>query len=291
MLTHTKSGLANEHLLYKSDFVVYLEGGKSYTKEEAFKGDSSNGTLDILFWERLFMHFAPNKRFKLKSVGSKTVVLEIAKEIVKNDIDNCLAGMDNEFDEILNKRIIHKNIFYTHGYSWENDVWSNSVVRDVIEHSSATRIPIEDIEKNLDDFERKIRIGVLADGMLFESGGDSFFNRDKGLLFCVDCKPRDLPCIKEDALLNRLAMKTIECRHIKQFEKKHHVDTLKLCYGHLLADYCCQVILHYLKNRLSISSPSNEILYRMGIVQYFDHHFQDSIQYAHYKSQFERLVS
>lgn len=92
MLIHSKSGLANEHLFYKSDFVVYLEGGEvSFTKEQVLDGGFSDSTLDILFWNRIFQHFAPSKTFKLKSVGAKLVVLEIAHEIVQNNIPNRLV--------------------------------------------------------------------------------------------------------------------------------------------------------------------------------------------------------
>lgn len=287
----TKSGLSNQHLFYDVDVVLYLEGGsKSFNKQEAYEDNYSNETEDIIFWKNIFDRFRTSTKIKYKSIGSKTTVKEIAIDIIEGDIKTVFVAMDNEFDEILNKRINHPNVFYTNGYSWENDVWGHQVIKKIIEELSAIKIDNNDIEENFANFLTRIKLAVYSDAYLFKSGS-SFFPRQQGLLFCVDCRPVDLPLVKTENIENKIVEKGLTRRKAIRYGNKEKLDPHKFCYGHFLADYCCQVIQHYLKKRHSLNSVQKDVMYRMGIKKHFELYFETSDAYTYYKERFEQNVA
>lgn len=283
----TTSGLNNQHIFHNVDFVVFVEGGTSYNKEEVYQGKYTDESEDVIFWRSVFKKFRSGKKIKFKSVGSKTTLKEIAIDVVDGKLTTVFVAMDNEFDELLNKRLPHPNVFYTHGYSWENDIWSSTVIKAVIQELSAVEIEGNDIETCFNDFLAKIKIAVFADAYLFKQN-TSFFPRKSGYMFCVDCRPIDLPEIKIDIIENKIIEKGITLRKAKLFGNKHSIDTLKFCFGHFLADYCCQIVLNYLKNRHSLTNLSKDFIYRLGIKKHFELIFDTGITYTHYKQQFDK---
>ena len=286
----TISGLNNQHLFHKVDLIVFLEGGStSYNKTEVEAGNYNEETDDIIFWKNIFTTFQ-NEKVKFKSIGSKTTIKEIAVDIINGKLTTVMVAMDNEFDEILNCRLKHKNIFYTYGYSWENDIWNDLVIRSVIEELSAVKIENNDIETNFKSFLSSIKTAVNADAYLFKKGG-SFFPRKKSSLFCVECKPVDLPFIKKSDIDARILSKGISRKNVNAFGKRYNITSLKYCYGHLLADYCCQLVMHYLKKRHTLPGINKDFVYRMGINKFFNNHFDMSDIYSHYKAQFDRNVA
>jgi hypothetical protein len=284
----TTSGLNNQHLFYDVDLIVFLEGGKtSYNKEQVYAGHFSEETEDIIFWRYIFKKFKAHKKIKFKSVGSKSTIKEIAIDIVNGNLTTVLVAMDNEFDEIFNQRIQHPKVFYTSGYSWENDVWNDIIIKAVIEELTAVNIENSDIEDNFKEFVSKLKIAVFADAYLFKSNS-SFFPRKTGYMFCVDCAPVDLPIIKENEIEKKIIEKGITKRKAMLFGNKNTIDTLKFCFGHFLADYCCQLVIHYLKKRHSLTNISKEFIYRIGIKKHFELVFDNAQTYNYYKQQFER---
>ena len=284
----TLSGINNQHLFYNVDLIVFLEGGStSYTKLEVYADKYNTETEDIIFWRNIFGKFATDKKIKFKSIGSKTTIKDIAIDIVDGNLKTVIVAMDNEFDEIFNQRLEHPNIFYTHGYSWENDVWNYNVIKGVIEELTAIKIESNDIELNFKQFLVKMKLAVYADGYMFKKS-NSFFPRKTGYMFCVDCTPVDLPLVKHLDLEAKFVSKGLKKSTVYSFGKKHSIETLKYCYGHLLADYCCQLIIHYIKKRHSLTTISKDIIYRMGINKYFLISFANTPIYEYYECQFKK---
>lgn len=285
----TLSGINNQHLFYDVDIVVFLEGGSnSYNKDEVYKGRYTSETEDIIFWKNIFNKFMAGKKIKFKSIGSKSTIKEIALDIVNGNIKTVLVAMDNEFDEILKQRIEHPQIYYTYGYSWENDVWNHQVIKGVIEELTAIEIDNDDIEINFKEFLKKIKIAVYADAYLFKKN-TSFFPRKTGYMFCVDCSPTDLPKIKKNDLNEKLKAKGLIRSTVYAFGRQNSIDILKLCYGHLLADYCCQLVIHYIKKRHALKTISKDIIYRLGINKFFLLSFNGHI-YDYYEQQFSKAT-
>ncbi|MDF3079166.1 MAG: hypothetical protein K0S09_3055 [Sphingobacteriaceae bacterium] len=284
----TNSGLNNQHLFYDVDLIVFLEGGKtSYNKTQVYAGNYSKETEDIIFWKNIFSKFKSGKKIKFKSVGSKTTIKEIAVDIIDGKITTVMVAMDNEFDEILNQRINHPNVYYTYGYSWENDVWNQNVIKSVIEELTAIKIDNSDIEANMTEFVSKIKLAVYSDAYLSKYNS-SFFPRQTGYMFCVECNPIDLPSIKDAEIEKKIVEKGITKRKATLFGNRYSIDTLKFCFGHFLSDYSCQLITHYIKKRHSLSNIPRDIIYRMGIKKYFEKHFDNGAIYDFYEQQFKK---
>jgi len=286
----TNSGLNNQHLFYNVDFVVYLEGGKtSYTKTEVYSGKYHEETEDIIFWTKVFKKFNEGKKLKFKSIGSKTTIKDISLDIINGQLKTVIVAMDNEFDELLNKRIAHPNVYYTRGYSFENDVWNASVIKGVIEALTAVEFETDEIELNFNDFLKKIQIAVYADYYMFKKAM-SFFPRKAGYMFCIDCAPVDLPKVKQVDLSTKLTTVGLKRNTIQAFGRRHSVDVLKFCFGHLLADYCSQVIIHYIKKRHSLSNLSKDIINRMAINFFFNNCFNSGEVFEYHEKQFQRNI-
>ncbi|OWK68836.1 DUF4435 domain-containing protein [Pedobacter sp. AJM] len=282
----TNKGISNLHLFYNVDVIVYLEGGsKSYSKHEVYQNSFSSDTEDIAFWSRLFKRYRSAEKLKYKSVGSKQTLKEIAEDLLSGAIDNIYIAMDNEFDEVHNKRIIHDNIFYTYGYSYENDVWNLQTVLTILEDLTATNVDYNYIEKGVEKFEKEIRKAVVADSYMFKKG-KSFFPRKKGHLFCVECNLDNLPIVKIAELNKMIINLSLNINTLKSHGYKNKIQVLKHCFGHLLADFFCQIINHYLKVKHGFASMRKEILYRMAIKSFFDKQYKNSDLEAYYQAQF-----
>lgn len=290
LFRRTRNGLNNQYLFYNVDITLYVEGGsRSYTKAEVISGLYNEETEDIIFWRSIFSEFKTSKRIKYKSIGSKKTVKEIAEDIVSGGLDKVMVAMDNEFDEILNNRILHSNIFYTHGYSYENDIWNIEVIKSVIEELTAVKIKNKSVELAFKAFLRLMKLPVYADGFLFKQNSTPFFPRQNGIMFCVNCKSNDLPDIRKDKIEDRLNSMGLFKKKLYSFGNKNKIDTHKFCFGHLLADYCCHIIIGYIKKEHSLNAPRKEILYRMGIRKYFQLCFINSPLYTYYSCQLSRV--
>lgn len=284
----TLNGLKNQHLFHDVDIIVFVEGGsQSFSKSEVYSGQYNSETDDIIFWRNIFTEFQKTKKIKFKSVGSKTTIKEIAIDIVNGSLKTVMVAMDNEFDEILKQRIEHESVLYTYGYSWENDVWNSQLIKAVVEELTAIKIEHNEIDNVFSKFLKQIKIAVLADGYLFQKSS-SFFPRQSGYMFCVECAPKDLPFTKPLEINNKLKAKSLSRSTLYSFGKRNSINVQKFCYGHLLADFCCQVIIHYLKNRHKLSGVRKEIIYRIGLNKFSKISFGDKFLYKHYEMQFKR---
>lgn len=111
MFSRTPLGLANEHLFYRVDYMVYCEG------ESAAQDVLS---LDEAFWTKVFGVGA--KSVRVKSVGSKTNAQPFVSGICSGVLKNTIVAMDSDYTHCVGCAIDHPQIFYTRGYSWESDV-------------------------------------------------------------------------------------------------------------------------------------------------------------------------
>lgn len=284
----TASGLANNHLFFGVDFIIYTEGGSmSFSKEEVVSHDKySLDTDDIIYWENVFNKFVSGKTFKIKSVGSKTTLLDILSDVINHNISTVKLAMDNEFDELLNKQINHPSVYYTHGYSFENDIWCYNTVKNIIETITATSITSNIILDTFNDFREDISIAVHADYHLFSSSL-SFFPRPKGHLFCIDCSSKNIPKVLINKINEKILNKGLILANLEQVKNVLNLDALKYCYGHLLADYWCQVIQKYIKLKHNLTQIANNIIHRICLNSFFEKFFKPTnLIYEYHKIQF-----
>lgn len=289
--TRTPAGLSNQHLFYGVDLIIYLEGGEeTFTKDQVYDGSFNDESLDEIFWKLLFAKLKVKEKVKFKPVGSKTTILQIADDIVSDKLKSVMVAMDSEFDQVEGKHLNHESVHYTFGYSWENDIWNIDIVVELIETLTAQNVDVDAIKENFDEFAKNIRIGVFADAYLFRDG-KSFFPRKKGHLACVECQAPDLPSLKKDTVAKWLNDASLKRSTLNAFGRRKNINVSQHCYGHLLADYCCQLISHYLKNRIGLQGISKAIMHRMSIGVYFNTFFQESPCLPHYRASLSRSLA
>ena len=163
--------------------------------------------------------------------------------------------MDQDADYFNDELIKCDGVFYTWGYSWENDVLQFKTLIELFFMLS----PIErdqheiDVIKTMDEIykrlEKQIRHYVSVD-ILLASKHLSFFPRTN-YKQCIQCHPahRIPPILNKQNLRNRL--RDIKDRHssLKPFYFKDGKKpmTIRYCYGHLLFLFCYRMITYLLK--------------------------------------------
>lgn len=269
IFTRTTSGLTNQHLFHNVDYIVFVEGGISYTLQEVELENFNSESIDIYFWKRILQHFKP-ARYKFKAVGSKTAVTKIAENIIQNDIRTIYAAMDQDFDYVLNKNLTHTNILYTYGYSWENDVWNTDLVCDVLQNLSAETLDVELVEIHQKSFQTNIKIGVYADAHKFTQS-NSFFPRPNGYHRLIECNTNLPTKIKRTELNNLLVSAGINRSSVSSFGRRKGISSHRNCFGHLLGDYYTILIKFLLKKHHNLSGISSDIIQRIALNNFIKH--------------------
>ena len=193
MFRRSDEGLANEHLFYGVDYVVYCEGKASSNKV---------ATMDESFWYRIFALY--NYNVKCKSKGSKKELLKMAGNIIHKNIGNVLFAMDRDYDDPYSAGLDHPCILYTFGYSWESDVVDN------FDFSVATSLfmsagDLEDIQEKFGDFVSRqsltFRRASFLDAIYFHCN-EKLYDRTKPMSVLVVKKGKE-PELNRKYLLSR----------------------------------------------------------------------------------------
>lgn len=175
--------------------------------------------------------------------------------------------MDQEFDMIYNSNLEHNNILYTHGYSWENDVWNEDVVCKVINTLSAKSIDKNIVTKHYSRFLRDIKYSVSSDGYLF--GKSFFFPRPKGHLRLVECGINDETHIKKVEIDIITAAKSLKKSTVYAFGRRKNICPRRDCYGHLLGDFCNKLVQFLLKKYYALTGLNTEFIKRIAINNFY----------------------
>ncbi len=248
----TSSGLSNFHLFIDAEAVIFLEGGPtSFTREKIEDGEFTPISSDIRYWQTLFAHYLPSRRFQFRSIGSKEVVKSIALDIKNGNISNVITVMDRDFDNLTGEIIDGDNILYTYGYSWENDCWSKETINSAVillTGLCATRInDIDDIVSELFNcFLKQVKNAVKADSLMLQNGA-SFFDREKPARY-ISIEARGKPKLCMEQIKQSFA----ESRNkvTGPIFKRYNLASNPLidCFGHLLAYYSYRVLIYLVKS-------------------------------------------
>ena len=265
----TSTGLNNQHLFHNVDYVVFVEGGESYTKLEIDQGKFNEESIDTIFWSKIFDKYKTDSQFKFKAVGSKTAVLKVAEDIIDNNLTTIYAAMDQEFDTVLGKLYKHDNVLYTFGYSWENDVWNEQVIHSIVTTSSAKELDINEVIQPFEKFLKDIKFSVYCDGYQFSKGG-SFFPRPSNHLKVVDCVISTPPCVKKQEVTNLAVSQALIKTRIYSFGSRKNLCCKTHVYGHLLGDVSKLLVKHLMKIQQDVNGLGDEIIRRMAINVFCD---------------------
>ena len=121
----SNSGLRNYALFHGAVCTIYIEGRSKIQNDETL--GLKNRTYDEIFYSSILLKAIPDKKFTIKSVGSKNEVLAYAKKICNDNIKNSFVIIDRDHEGILSSIIENSRIIRTYGYSWENDFWTKKL--------------------------------------------------------------------------------------------------------------------------------------------------------------------
>jgi hypothetical protein len=128
----TSKSLHSLHLFFSVDFVVFCEGGGTDLTNLKSKEDNQISTNDALFWEAAFGYSETIKgRKHIKSVGGKSHILSLIEDIKKENVKQIFVCLDRDYDELNGRMKTDKFVFYTRGYSWENDVCEEYYLKQI----------------------------------------------------------------------------------------------------------------------------------------------------------------
>lgn len=267
--TRTNSGINNQHIFYDVEYIVFVEGGNPISIEDIERNIFNSHSIDMIFWKEILNKIKPS-RYKFKAIGSKSALKILAEKITENNLQNILIAMDQEFDMVYNKNINHKNILYTFGYSWENDVWNKEIVLKIINQVTAIENSSEYIFYIFEKFFKKIKFSVSLDGYLF-GYNDSLFPRPTGHQKILECNSEKIPLIKDDVIKELIENKNVSKTTIYSFSKRKNICVYQNCYGHLLGDFCKLLIRHFLRTVHNINGLGDEIIRRLALSNFIEH--------------------
>jgi Protein of unknown function (DUF4435) len=124
--TRTVSGIANYNKFFNSDIIIFTEGKLVSEK------NNNALILDCEFYIKILSVFLPEKRIKIKSVGNKPAALDYAKKILETNAKNSFVFVDRDYEGLFSSTIDNPIIILTNGYSWENDLWSFDLAKEII---------------------------------------------------------------------------------------------------------------------------------------------------------------
>jgi hypothetical protein len=129
----TPRGLSNQATFAGVEVIVFAEGGgASFSLNEIEEGAGDSSTLDGFFWSTVIRSARPNLTVEVRSVGNKRTVQAVAALIETGSVTRVFAALDRDFDDRRGNKLSHPNIFYTRGYSWENDVFRRDILIEVL---------------------------------------------------------------------------------------------------------------------------------------------------------------
>jgi hypothetical protein len=92
-----------------------------------------------------------DKRVKIKPIGCKKHVRNIARNIVARDLSKTLAALDRDYDNSSNQIIEDHRVIYTHGYSIENDMLTRESLLYISEVITRQSPPNNNIVQYIDN--------------------------------------------------------------------------------------------------------------------------------------------
>lgn len=233
--TRSQSALHSLHIFFNVDVVVYCEGGRSLSYNEAIETKDSDGTLDAFYWSSVVESYGFSKSFHFKSVGSKTVVNAIAEDVNSLGLSNVTVCRDADYERLLGRQISGTRIAWTSGYSWENDAISLKTLEglavNLIGNGQEGALFTTELRSKIKKLESQLSRWIEIDISLCSRGQSGIFDREKPLSSVDMSAP---PALK----LNVLHQKLVSAGHCRKPRKVVGITpehSLKYCYGKLIS--------------------------------------------------------
>lgn len=262
-------------LFYRVNTLVYVEGPD-----------------DIPFWEQMFEKFT-NIKVEIHDVGG-CEALEPYIEKINSGILNAIVACDSDLTFFSEGNVEHRNIIRTFGYSIENTfIYDKSLFKALktIGKVSADKIPVEVVESWLSGFHLSIKKLVKLDIFNYKEKLGESVMVDNAARFMVSEKSSDICKNKIDAYTNDILPK------LSNYDESS-IDTeiasrgLELRYlvrGHFLFSAIARYILCFTKSLGIKTSVSNQSLYPILMLSFFNMFDKHHPEYDHYSNALKNI--
>lgn len=263
-------GQSNQSAFSNTDLTAYTEGGKkSYTIIQIENGQFSSTSVDIDFWKTILKIHGCEKKIHFKAIGSKTSGDEITERIISGKINNTLIFKDKDLDHYLEKYISHPKVIYTKGYSWENDVFTQKNIIDLINEYIFDDIPIESKTKIENSFQNLEKIGfkLIRLEVIFRKHGIRFLTNVSGEAIVKNGE------IDMNFLINKIRSITQNSnvkRPFKYVKIKSSFDFYQDCYGKIFESISYHLTANILRELTDIKNFSKEIFQKNTLRIFFN---------------------
>ncbi|NTU70985.1 MAG: hypothetical protein HGB10_04085 [Coriobacteriia bacterium] len=255
-LTRTNSGLQNLHLFLKADVVVFIEGGTCvFTYDQVTAGQCSSVSADMVYWQRVFAHYLPTTRLSFRAVGSKPTLKTIADKISSFGLKHVFVAMDQDADRFSNSLITAPGVFYSWGYSWENDLLhACTLTEGVLGLCPIDRLTYEQpiahqVRQALSDFYDEARWYIKADVALMAVTGEGLFHRGKWKKY-LDYPENHSAAPRFNRAGLRQAFEDKRRRlgpRLPAVSNPQELDPKRYCFGHMLGTFQYRLLTHLVK--------------------------------------------
>ncbi len=285
-------GLSNEHLFYSVDAIVFVEGGtQNYSLQEIINGAYQSESIDVLFWRKIFSLFLPDRKLQYRAIGGKDTLRSIAGQIKNENLNHVYVAMDRDHDNHLGYLIIAPGVFYTYGYSWENDVLNQYIIENIFDTLSYGELQINDeLNQVISDFQNDIRWAVYADVLLMNFGDSILYSEGLGRIIHID---KCCPHVNKIEVRNIIHSKRI-IRTVKYFFGcRVTIDPLNDCRGKIISFFMFHLVVYLLKKYTKMPSLPKVYFFALAIDKFESELEQEPLaQYKHhYANQFSYINS
>lgn len=148
-ISRTPNGLYAEATVRDVSYIFHIEG----------KGDSNDITKlpDYIFYNSIISEFLDEK-YEIKVEGGKTTLTSMIENLSSlTDGNSHIVFMDRDHDEIISGGLISTDfVYYTLGYSYENDFWTSKILKRILSSLMAANPLLEGFIGDWKKLEKKI---------------------------------------------------------------------------------------------------------------------------------------
>jgi hypothetical protein len=300
IFSRTSSGLRNMHKFLGVDAVVFVEGGVSLSFEDVLNGQFNDSSVDVGFWRNIFGLFSDKKKYQFRAVGSKANLMKLAERKIDENIETYFIAMDKDHDFIKEEMLNSPGIFYTYGYSWENDIWNLHTCSDVfygISNKCDKTVDIStELSELMNNFERKFKKFVYLDAILSLYDKSFFPRKDDGDRFFKH-GTMGVPLINNEQL-KQIIVELKKNRNLKYSYRAEKGKSLNICafyncYGKIISTFSYRIIVYLLKKYNCYFKLHRKYINSFGLRSFTDNLKNGKFSQIHnyYHNQFSFLSS
>lgn len=260
--TRTAHGIANYRRFYGAEVVVYIEG-----KEEKYIGASKRA--DEAFYGALIGTLLNSKSIKVKVVGNKSNALSYHKKIVEGNLKNSIVFIDRDIDDVVASIVSTPNLYYTYGYSWENDLWSLELCRAVLGDLTFGNVDADNTLKHNYTLGKRRLSGICLLDIGCQINGSTILPKNKGA-----CGVNF--CYKSKFLINRREWSRLSLKFRSLgydscaltralIVRARSLDIDKVIQGHLWEHASISMLGYLYKRESGAASAPNEMIKRIAL--------------------------